>query len=39
MILPAEKVFADKDFVNVAYYEPHYLKEYVATVGKNKVLY
>jgi tRNA threonylcarbamoyladenosine biosynthesis protein TsaB len=34
----AEKAFGDKNFVNVAYYEPHYLKEYVAVVGKNKVL-
>lgn len=26
------------DFVDVAYYEPNYLKEYVAVVAKNKVL-
>jgi tRNA threonylcarbamoyladenosine biosynthesis protein TsaB len=38
-IIPlAEKAFADKNFVDVAYFEPHYLKEYVAVVGKNKVL-
>ena len=34
----AEKAFANKNFVDVAYFEPHYLKEYVAVVGKNKVL-
>jgi tRNA threonylcarbamoyladenosine biosynthesis protein TsaB len=38
MIPLAEKAFADKDFVNAAYYEPHYLKEFVALMGKNKVL-
>jgi tRNA threonylcarbamoyladenosine biosynthesis protein TsaB len=39
MISLAEKAFANKNFVDVAYYEPHYLKEYVTTVGKNKVLH
>ena len=34
----AEKAFANKNFVDTAYFEPHYLKEYVAVVGKNKVL-
>jgi tRNA threonylcarbamoyladenosine biosynthesis protein TsaB len=26
-----------KDFVDVAYFEPFYLKEFVATVAKNKL--
>ena len=33
-----EKAFVEKNFVDTAYFEPHYLKEYVAVVGKNKVL-
>lgn len=32
----AEKCFAKKDFKDVAYFEPFYLKEFVATVSKNK---
>lgn len=38
MISLAEKAFADKDFVDVAYYEPFYLKEFVGTIPKNKIL-
>jgi tRNA threonylcarbamoyladenosine biosynthesis protein TsaB len=34
----AEKAFAAGEFVDVAYFEPFYLKEFVATVPKNKVL-
>lgn len=34
----AEKKLAARDFVDVAYFEPFYLKEYVAVVSKNKVL-
>ncbi|MDO4461317.1 MAG: tRNA (adenosine(37)-N6)-threonylcarbamoyltransferase complex dimerization subunit type 1 TsaB [Bacteroidia bacterium] len=34
----AEKRYAAKDFADVAYFEPFYLKEYVAVVSKNKVL-
>lgn len=34
----AEKAYNDKDFKDVAYFEPAYLKEFVAIVGKNKVL-
>jgi tRNA threonylcarbamoyladenosine biosynthesis protein TsaB len=37
MIPLAEKALASNDFVDVAYFEPHYLKEFVATVPKNKV--
>ena len=38
MIPLAEKAFAAGEFVDVAYFEPFYLKEFVATVPKNKVL-
>lgn len=38
MIPLAEKAFATNDFVDVAYFEPHYLKEFVATVPKNKII-
>lgn len=38
MIPLAEKAFAEGKFEDVAYFEPFYLKEFVATVPKNKVL-
>lgn len=38
MIPLAEKAFANHQFEDVAYFEPFYLKEFVATVPKNKVL-
>lgn len=38
MVALAEKAFADKSFVDVAYFEPFYLKEFVATIPKNKVI-
>ncbi len=38
MIELAEESFNKKDFVDVAYFEPFYLKEFVATTPKNKVL-
>lgn len=38
MIPLAEKAFADKDFVDNAYFEPFYLKEFVATTPKNKII-
>jgi tRNA threonylcarbamoyladenosine biosynthesis protein TsaB len=38
MILLAENLFQQKDFVDVAYFEPYYLKDFVATIPKNKVL-
>lgn len=38
MIELAETAFEKKDFVDVAYYEPFYLKEFVGTIAKNKVL-
>lgn len=38
MIELAEGAFNKKEFVDVAYFEPFYLKEFVATTPKNKVL-
>lgn len=38
MRLLAEEEFSNKNFKDVAYFEPAYLKEFVATVSKNKVL-
>lgn len=37
MAVLSEQALADKRFENVAYFEPFYLKEFVATVAKNKV--
>jgi tRNA threonylcarbamoyladenosine biosynthesis protein TsaB len=34
----ADRAFYNNDFQDVAYFEPFYLKEFVATVAKNKVL-
>ncbi len=38
MVALAEKSFRDSSFVDIAYFEPFYLKDFVATVAKNKVL-
>lgn len=38
MVELALNAYNRKDFVDVAYYEPFYLKEFVATTPKNKVL-
>lgn len=38
MLALAEKAYAASDFVDVAYFEPFYLKEFQATVAKNKVI-
>lgn len=38
MISLAEKRFENKEFVDTAYFEPSYLKDFQATVAKNKVL-
>ncbi|MBR4845016.1 MAG: tRNA (adenosine(37)-N6)-threonylcarbamoyltransferase complex dimerization subunit type 1 TsaB, partial [Bacteroidaceae bacterium] len=39
MMFPlAEKAIAMEDYKDVAYFEPFYLKEFVATVSKSKVL-
>ena len=37
MISLAESYYNEKKFVDTAYFEPFYLKEFVATVAKNKV--
>jgi len=34
----AEKFFSEKKFENVAYFEPFYLKEFVATVSKKQII-
>lgn len=34
----AQKAFEEKSFEDVAYFEPFYLKEFKATIAKNKVL-
>lgn len=38
MITLSEKAYSGQHFEDVAYFEPFYLKEFVATVPKNKVL-
>ncbi|MFV0419113.1 MAG: tRNA (adenosine(37)-N6)-threonylcarbamoyltransferase complex dimerization subunit type 1 TsaB [Dysgonomonas sp.] len=38
MVELSEKAYAEKSFVDAAYFEPFYLKEFVATTPKNKVL-
>ena len=34
----AESLFNQSEFLDTAYFEPHYLKEFIATIPKNKVL-
>lgn len=38
MLALAERAFTRQEFSDVAYYEPFYLKEFVATTPKNKVI-
>ena len=38
MIAPALKQYHEKKFEDVAYFEPYYLKDFIATVPKKKVL-
>ncbi|MCC8145139.1 MAG: tRNA (adenosine(37)-N6)-threonylcarbamoyltransferase complex dimerization subunit type 1 TsaB [Bacteroidales bacterium] len=38
MVGLAEEAYSKKDFVDLAYFEPFYLKEFQATVAKNKVI-
>ena len=38
MVDLSEKKYAEQKFEDVAYFEPEYVKEFVATVAKNKVL-
>ena len=37
MLALSERAFRKKEFQDTAYFEPFYLKEFVATVPKNKV--
>lgn len=37
MVELAAQAYSEKTFVDVAYYEPFYLKEFVATTPKNKI--
>jgi tRNA threonylcarbamoyladenosine biosynthesis protein TsaB len=34
----AYKRYQGKTFVDVAYFEPFYLKDFIATIPKNKIL-
>jgi tRNA threonylcarbamoyladenosine biosynthesis protein TsaB len=38
MVDLAEKKYERKEFVDLAYFEPFYLKEFMATIAKNKVI-
>ena len=38
MVPLAEEAFEKKLFVDIAYFEPFYLKEFVATIPKNKII-
>ena len=38
MVDLSERKYAEQKFEDVAYFEPEYVKEFVATVAKNKVL-
>lgn len=38
MVELSEKLYVEEKFEDVAYFEPEYVKEFVATVAKNKVL-
>ncbi len=38
MGLSSERAYSEKRFEDIAYFEPFYLKEFVATIAKNKVL-
>lgn len=37
MVALAEKAFQEKNFVNVAYYEPLYLKDFIATIPRKNI--
>jgi tRNA threonylcarbamoyladenosine biosynthesis protein TsaB len=38
MAILSEQLYQEGSFVDIAYFEPFYLKDFVATVAKNKVL-
>ncbi|MFA6126580.1 MAG: tRNA (adenosine(37)-N6)-threonylcarbamoyltransferase complex dimerization subunit type 1 TsaB [Bacteroidales bacterium] len=35
---PADDLFQQGEFLDTAYFEPHYLKEFIAGIAKNKIL-
>jgi tRNA threonylcarbamoyladenosine biosynthesis protein TsaB len=37
MIIPATEAFIKKEFKDVAYFEPFYLKDFVAGISKKKL--
>ena len=37
MIVPATEAFIKKEFKDVAYFEPFYLKDFVAGISKKKL--
>ena len=39
MLELAETAFAENNFADTAYFEPFYLKEFVATIPKNKIVF
>lgn len=38
MMHPAMKALTSKKFEDVAYFEPFYLKEFITTVSKKKII-
>jgi tRNA threonylcarbamoyladenosine biosynthesis protein TsaB len=38
MISLAETAWAEKEFLDTAYFEPFYLKDFIATIPKNKII-
>ena len=38
MTKQAHQKFKNQEFEDVAYFEPYYLKDFIATIPKNKVL-
>ena len=38
MLIPAERAFNEKRFEDVAYFEPFYLKEFIATVSRKNLI-
>jgi tRNA threonylcarbamoyladenosine biosynthesis protein TsaB len=38
MIIPVSRKYADEEFEDVAYFEPFYLKDFIATIPRKKVL-
>jgi tRNA threonylcarbamoyladenosine biosynthesis protein TsaB len=38
MQMPAEEKYKKNEFEDVAYFEPYYLKDFIATIPKNKIM-